>query len=147
MMKSKPSPYMQVLWDKPKMTSHCLLTSKVSFGLGSTIKDITAQGKEGVNSLVTTHLSLNMNRLTRGWDQICFRIVIYRLKFRFRKKLKLCQTKFFRFQTIIASCIIVAIVSNLFVIVGGSGKRWRRAFLLPWLIFYGLGVLVKMDSI
>jgi len=94
-MKSKPSPYMQVLWDKPKMTSHCLLTSKVSFGLGSTIKDITAQGKEGVNSLVTTYLSLNMNRLTRGWGQICFRIVIYRLKFRFRKKLKLSQTNFF----------------------------------------------------
>ena len=49
----------------------------------------------------------------------------------------------FYLQTIIATCIIVAIVTNLLVIVGGSGKRWRRAFLLPWLIFYGLGVLVS----
>jgi len=47
-------------------------------------------------------------------------------------------------QTVISSCIIVAIVCNLMVIVGGSGKKWRRAFLLPWLIFYGLGVLVSI---
>lgn len=47
-------------------------------------------------------------------------------------------------QVVVSSLIIVAIVANLLVIVGCSGNRWRRVLLLPWLILYGLGVLVAI---
>ena len=45
-------------------------------------------------------------------------------------------------QNGIAASIIIAIVANMFVIVGCSGNRWRRVFLLPWLIIYGFCIIL-----
>ena len=45
-------------------------------------------------------------------------------------------------QTGIATSITISIVANLLVIVGCSGGRWRRVFLLPWLIIYGFGIIL-----
>ena len=48
----------------------------------------------------------------------------------------------FRPQATISSFIIAGIVINLLLIMGGSGSKWRRSLLVPWLIFYGLVVLL-----
>ena len=39
--------------------------------------------------------------------------------------------------TWMAGLIVLAIMVNILVILGGSGGRWRRGLLLPWLLFYG----------
>ena len=39
--------------------------------------------------------------------------------------------------TWMAGFIVLAIMVNILVILGGSGGRWRRGLLLPWLLFYG----------
>jgi hypothetical protein len=36
-----------------------------------------------------------------------------------------------------AGLIVLAILVNILLILGGSGGRWRRGLLLPWLLFYG----------
>ena len=36
-----------------------------------------------------------------------------------------------------AGLIVLAIMVNILVILGGSGGRWRRGLLLPWLLLYG----------
>merc|ERR1719402_1995404 len=43
--------------------------------------------------------------------------------------------------TAMAGLIVIAIMVNILVILGGSGGRWRRALLLPWLLFYGAGIV------
>jgi len=43
--------------------------------------------------------------------------------------------------TSMAGVIVLAIMVNILVILGGSGGRWRRALLLPWLLFYGAGIV------
>jgi len=44
--------------------------------------------------------------------------------------------------TWMAGAIVLAIFCNILVILGGSGKRWRRTLLLPWLLFYGSCVII-----
>lgn len=48
----------------------------------------------------------------------------------------------FNYKATISSFIISGIVINLLLIMGGSGSKWRRSLLVPWLIFYGLVVLL-----
>eukprot|EP00092_Neocalanus_flemingeri_P046102 GFUD01051798.1.p1 GENE.GFUD01051798.1~~GFUD01051798.1.p1 ORF type:complete len:183 (-),score=22.01 GFUD01051798.1:263-778(-) len=43
--------------------------------------------------------------------------------------------------TWMAGCIVLAIMVNILLILGGSGRRWRRVLLLPWLLFYGAGIV------
>ena len=40
-----------------------------------------------------------------------------------------------------AGLIVLAILVNILLILGGSGGRWRRGLLLPWLLFYGFGIV------
>lgn len=44
--------------------------------------------------------------------------------------------------TWIAGLIVLAVMVNILLILGGSGKRWRRSLLLPWLLFYGAGIIL-----
>jgi len=45
----------------------------------------------------------------------------------------------------IPTCIIIGIVTNIFAVVGCCVTRWRRVVLLtPWLVFYGVGILVAI---
>jgi len=37
--------------------------------------------------------------------------------------------------------IVISIFVNILLILGCSGKKWRRALAFPWLIFYGSGVV------
>ena len=39
--------------------------------------------------------------------------------------------------TWMAGLIVLGIMVNILVILGGGGGRWRRGLLLPWLLFYG----------
>ncbi|QQP49100.1 Uncharacterized protein FKW44_009630, partial [Caligus rogercresseyi] len=41
----------------------------------------------------------------------------------------------------ISSLIVLCIFVNILVIIGGSGGRWRRSLLLPWLIVYGFIIM------
>jgi len=43
--------------------------------------------------------------------------------------------------TLMAGLIVLAVMVNILLILGGSGKKWRRALLLPWLLFYGAGII------
>jgi len=43
--------------------------------------------------------------------------------------------------TWMAGSIVLAIMVNILIILGGSGGRWRRGLLLPWLLFYGAGIV------
>jgi len=43
--------------------------------------------------------------------------------------------------TCLAGLIVVGILLNILLILGGSGGRWRRGLLLPWLLFYGVGIV------
>ena len=36
----------------------------------------------------------------------------------------------------------MSIVVNILMILGCSGKKWRRVLVLPWLLFYGAGVVI-----
>jgi len=73
-------------------------------------------------------------------------LAAYYTKFDFKIEDK--YTQLFRqepskaFHTGIATSITISIVANLLVIVGCSGSRWRRVFLLPWLIIYGFGIIL-----
>jgi hypothetical protein len=40
-----------------------------------------------------------------------------------------------------AGLIVFAILVNILLILGGSGGRWRRGLLLPWLLFYGFAIV------
>ncbi|XP_023320222.1 uncharacterized protein LOC111695227 [Eurytemora carolleeae] len=44
--------------------------------------------------------------------------------------------------TLIAGSILLAVMVNILLILGGTGKKWRRALLLPWLLFYGAGIIL-----
>lgn len=47
----------------------------------------------------------------------------------------------------IPASIIIGIATNIFAVVGCCVTRWRRVLLLtPWLIFYGVGILVGIVS-
>lgn len=46
--------------------------------------------------------------------------------------------------TSMAGLIVLAIMVNILVILGGSGGRWRRALLLPWLLLYGAGSICTL---
>lgn len=44
--------------------------------------------------------------------------------------------------TMMAASIFVSILVNILLVLGCSGKRWRRLLVLPWLLFYGAGVVI-----
>jgi len=48
--------------------------------------------------------------------------------------------------TFMAGLIVLAIMVNILVILGGSGGRWRRALLLPWLLLYGGGTICSLAA-
>jgi len=49
--------------------------------------------------------------------------------------------------TIVVSTIILAAIAvNLLVFIGSTGERWRRVFLMPWLIYYGIGILIAIGA-
>ena len=48
-------------------------------------------------------------------------------------------------QKAIPTCIIIGIACNILAVVGCCVTRWRRVLLLtPWLIFYGVVILVAI---
>ena len=50
------------------------------------------------------------------------------------------------FQIIVSTIILAAIAVNLLVFFGSTGERWRRVFLMPWLIYYGVGILIAIGK-
>merc|ERR1712018_320420 len=48
--------------------------------------------------------------------------------------------------TLAAGFIVLAILVNVLLVLGGSGGRWRRILLLPWLLLYGAGIIVLLWS-
>ena len=48
----------------------------------------------------------------------------------------------FFLQIIVSTIIFAAIVVNLLVFFGSTGDRWRRVFLMPWLIYYGIKIIL-----
>lgn len=52
----------------------------------------------------------------------------------------------FFFQIVVSAIILAAIVVNLLVFFGSTGERWRRVFLMPWLIYYGIGILIAIAA-
>lgn len=44
--------------------------------------------------------------------------------------------------TLIAGLILLAVLVNILLILGGSGRKWRRTLLLPWLLYYGTGIIL-----
>jgi len=42
----------------------------------------------------------------------------------------------------ITAFCLTTIVVNLFAIIGASGAKWRRGFMVPWLILYGFMVII-----
>jgi hypothetical protein len=53
---------------------------------------------------------------------------------------------FLLLQIVVSTIILLAIVVNLLVFFGSTGERWRRIFLMPWLIYYGLGILIAIGA-
>lgn len=49
-------------------------------------------------------------------------------------------------QIIVSTIILAAIAVNLLVFFGSTGERWRRVFLMPWLIYYGVGILIAIGA-
>ena len=47
---------------------------------------------------------------------------------------------------LIQSPPVISIIVNILLILGCSGKKWRRALAMPWLIFYGTGVVTCIWS-
>jgi len=43
--------------------------------------------------------------------------------------------------TLMAGLIVLGILANTLLVLGGNGGRWRRALLLPWLLGYGAGIV------
>jgi len=50
------------------------------------------------------------------------------------------------FEIVVSAIILAAIVVNLLVFFGSTGERWRRVFLMPWLIYYGIGILIAIAA-
>ena len=50
------------------------------------------------------------------------------------------------FQHVVSTIIMAAIAVNLLVFFGSTGERWRRVFLMPWLIYYGIGILIAIGA-
>lgn len=48
--------------------------------------------------------------------------------------------------TMMGATIVVSILVNILLILGCSGRRWRRALVLPWLLFYGGGIVTCIWS-
>lgn len=63
-----------------------------------------------------------------------------------RKLAQMTKITSFNFKPIVSSFIISSIAINLMLIAGGSGSKWRRCLLVPWLIFYGLLVLFCLGT-
>lgn len=49
-------------------------------------------------------------------------------------------------KIVVTIMILTAIAVNLMIFVGSTGDRWRRVFLMPWLIYYGLGILIAIGA-
>ena len=39
------------------------------------------------------------------------------------------------------SIFVTGVVTNLLLVIGGSGSPWRRSLLVPWLLFHGLIII------
>lgn len=60
-----------------------------------------------------------------------------------RHYFKLFQSEISRATlTLMAGCIVLSILVNILLILGGTGSRWRRSVALPWLLFYGSGIII-----
>jgi len=44
--------------------------------------------------------------------------------------------------TLMAGCIVLSIFVNILLILGGTGSKWRRSLVIPWLLFYGSGIII-----
>jgi len=44
--------------------------------------------------------------------------------------------------TLMAGCQVLSILVNILLILGGSGSKWRRSLAIPWLLFYGVGIII-----
>ena len=42
--------------------------------------------------------------------------------------------------------LVISILVNILLILGCSGKRWRRALAFPWLIFYGKMMILSVPT-
>merc|ERR1712051_332298 len=47
---------------------------------------------------------------------------------------------------VVSTIIMAAIAVNLLVFFGSTGERWRRVFLMPWLIYHGIGILIAIGA-
>ena len=63
-----------------------------------------------------------------------------------------------------AGCIVLSILVNILLILGGedntpirafintstvmsgTGSRWRRTLTIPWLVFYGAGIIISLST-
>jgi len=43
--------------------------------------------------------------------------------------------------TMMGGSIVLSIFVNILMILGCSGRKWRRVMVLPWLLFYGAGIV------
>jgi len=48
--------------------------------------------------------------------------------------------------TLMAGCIVLSILVNILLILGGTGSRWRRTLTIPWLVFYGAGIIISLST-
>ena len=66
--------------------------------------------------------------------------------------------------TLMAGCIVLSILVNILLILGGedrtlphfyylstlsilgTGRKWRRTLTIPWLVFYGAGIIISLST-
>jgi len=64
-----------------------------------------------------------------------------------RQYYSLFQTEISRGSlTLMAGCIVLSILVNILLILGGTGSKWRRTLTIPWLVFYGAGIIISLST-
>jgi len=48
--------------------------------------------------------------------------------------------------TLMAGCIVLSILVNIMLILGGTGSKWRRTLTIPWLVLYGAGIIIALAT-
>merc|ERR1712110_106603 len=48
--------------------------------------------------------------------------------------------------TLMAGCIVLSILVNIMLILGGTGSKWRRTLTIPWLVLYGAGIIISLAT-
>lgn len=51
-----------------------------------------------------------------------------------------------RTLSVMVGSIVVSVLVNILLILGCKGTRWRRIMVLPWLLFYGAGIVTCIWS-